>query len=266
MLRDVTNTITSRSSRLCNFIEWTDDLKLIFRRYASLYFIFCVDKDDNELLTLEIIHHFVEALDAFFGNVCELDLIVSLHFPPLFTFFAVSISLFFTALCVSLFHLVCSVQLPGSILHPRRADPCGRGPGVLKADHPASHRAGGDPCVRAPGAQHALRPVPHDALHVLSSARPTRTPSLSSLLFFLSPWAQSSFLSPFSFSPFASSNVLRVVTASAHPGPALAPTRARLRCLGAPGWPRPPGPGPRACPVRSARPRTRTARRGGRVA
>lgn len=77
MLRDVTNTITSRSSRLCNFIEWTDDLKLIFRRYASLYFIFCVDKDDNELLTLEIIHHFVEALDAFFGNVCELDLIVS---------------------------------------------------------------------------------------------------------------------------------------------------------------------------------------------
>lgn len=88
MLRDVTNTITSRSSRLCNFIEWTDDLKLIFRRYASLYFIFCVDKDDNELLTLEIIHHFVEALDAFFGNVCELDLIVSpssLLFPCLFS-------------------------------------------------------------------------------------------------------------------------------------------------------------------------------------
>lgn len=103
MLRDVTNTITSRSSRLCNFIEWTDDLKLIFRRYASLYFIFCVDKDDNELLTLEIIHHFVEALDAFFGNVCELDLIVSpcpLSLSPLPHSVAVTA-------CVCSLHLVC---------------------------------------------------------------------------------------------------------------------------------------------------------------
>lgn len=108
MLRDVTNTITSRSSRLCNFIEWTDDLKLIFRRYASLYFIFCVDKDDNELLTLEIIHHFVEALDAFFGNVCELDLIVSpssLLFPCLFSL-SHSVAVSRHRLCVS-FALVC---------------------------------------------------------------------------------------------------------------------------------------------------------------
>jgi hypothetical protein len=29
----------------------------------------CVDADDNELETLEIIHHFVEILDRYFGNV-----------------------------------------------------------------------------------------------------------------------------------------------------------------------------------------------------
>ena len=35
--------------------------------------------DDNELITMEIIHHFVEALDKYFGNVCELDLIFNFH-------------------------------------------------------------------------------------------------------------------------------------------------------------------------------------------
>jgi len=30
------------------------------RRYASLYFLACVDDDDNELIVLETIHHFVE--------------------------------------------------------------------------------------------------------------------------------------------------------------------------------------------------------------
>lgn len=35
--------------------------------------------DDNELLTLEIIHQFVEVLDKYFGNVCELDLIFNFH-------------------------------------------------------------------------------------------------------------------------------------------------------------------------------------------
>lgn len=37
--------------------------------YASLYFVACVDKEDNELITLEKIHLFVEILDRYFGNV-----------------------------------------------------------------------------------------------------------------------------------------------------------------------------------------------------
>jgi len=39
----------------------------------------CIEKNDNELVTLEIIHHFVEILDRYFGNVCELDLIFNFH-------------------------------------------------------------------------------------------------------------------------------------------------------------------------------------------
>ena len=38
-----------------------------------------VEKEDNELIVLDIIHHFVEVLDRYFGNVCELDLIFNFH-------------------------------------------------------------------------------------------------------------------------------------------------------------------------------------------
>ncbi|KAG6516773.1 hypothetical protein ZIOFF_027247 [Zingiber officinale] len=47
--------------------------------YASLYFCMCIDAEDNELEILEIIHHFVEILDRYFGSVCELDLIFNFH-------------------------------------------------------------------------------------------------------------------------------------------------------------------------------------------
>lgn len=39
----------------------------------------CVDANDNELAYLEAIHFFVEVLDAFFGNVCELDLVFNFY-------------------------------------------------------------------------------------------------------------------------------------------------------------------------------------------
>ena len=42
---------------------------VIFLRYASLYFCVAIEKDDNELLTLEIIHRYVELLDKYFGSV-----------------------------------------------------------------------------------------------------------------------------------------------------------------------------------------------------
>lgn len=63
---------------MCNFIEWQDK-KVIYKRYASLYFVACVDIDDNELIVLEQIHLFVEVLDKYFGNVCELDIIFNFH-------------------------------------------------------------------------------------------------------------------------------------------------------------------------------------------
>merc|ERR1712010_334364 len=39
----------------------------------------CVDRSDNELVCLEIIHLFVEILDHYFSNVRELDLVYNFH-------------------------------------------------------------------------------------------------------------------------------------------------------------------------------------------
>ena len=77
-IKDVAITVIGRSSRLCNFLEW-GEYKIVYKRYASLYFITLVDKDDNELIILEMIHHFVECLDRYFGSVCELDIIFNYH-------------------------------------------------------------------------------------------------------------------------------------------------------------------------------------------
>lgn len=51
------------------------DTKVVYRRYASLFFIAGCASTDNELITLEIVHRYVEQMDKYYGNVCELDII-----------------------------------------------------------------------------------------------------------------------------------------------------------------------------------------------
>ncbi|KAJ5551671.1 hypothetical protein N7461_006369 [Penicillium sp. DV-2018c] len=62
-----------------NFVEFRRSTKVVYRRYAGLFFCVCVDANDNELAYLEAIHFFVEVLDQFFGNVCELDLVFNFY-------------------------------------------------------------------------------------------------------------------------------------------------------------------------------------------
>lgn len=47
---------------------------MVYRRYASLFFVVGVDGDEeNELSILEFIHSLVETMDKYFESVCELD-------------------------------------------------------------------------------------------------------------------------------------------------------------------------------------------------
>ena len=70
----------ARNEGQCSFLEYRG-YRIIYRRYASLYFIVGVDNDDseNEVSYLEFIHSLVETMDRFFENVCELDIMFNLE-------------------------------------------------------------------------------------------------------------------------------------------------------------------------------------------
>eukprot|EP01017_Pseudomicrothorax_dubius_P009167 TRINITY_DN13070_c0_g2_i1.p1 TRINITY_DN13070_c0_g2~~TRINITY_DN13070_c0_g2_i1.p1 ORF type:complete len:139 (+),score=38.65 TRINITY_DN13070_c0_g2_i1:65-481(+) len=70
--------IVTRDSKHTNILEFRN-YKIVYRRYAGLFFALCVDLTDNELTCLEIIHLFVEVLDQYFNNVCELDIVFNFH-------------------------------------------------------------------------------------------------------------------------------------------------------------------------------------------
>ncbi|KAI4749017.1 AP-1 complex subunit theta-1 [Aureobasidium sp. EXF-12298] len=94
IIKDVSQLVLARRTRMCNFLEYKgrshlvphprtnpqadglcQDSKVVYRRYASLFFIAGCASDDNELITLEIVHRYVEQMDKYYGNVCELDII-----------------------------------------------------------------------------------------------------------------------------------------------------------------------------------------------
>lgn len=78
-IRECFNLVSKRADSLCNVLEgssiWGPNVRLIYRHYATLYFVFAVDESESELGILDLIQVFVEALDKCFENVCELDLI-----------------------------------------------------------------------------------------------------------------------------------------------------------------------------------------------
>jgi AP-2 complex subunit sigma-1 len=75
---EVHRMVTARDKKYTNFIEY-NNYKLIYRRYAGLFFTIAVDVQDNELSYLETIHLFVELLDSYFSNVCELDIVFNFN-------------------------------------------------------------------------------------------------------------------------------------------------------------------------------------------
>lgn len=85
IVKDVTQLVLARRTRMCNFLEYKGssplisssphscarcslihalafvvDSKIVYRRYASLFFVCGIGQQDNELITLEIIHRYAE--------------------------------------------------------------------------------------------------------------------------------------------------------------------------------------------------------------
>ena len=87
-MQKIFSLICSRPTGLCNFLDapeleaflspkdGSDERwKVVYRSYATLYFVFVVDGAESELGILDLIQVFVESLDRSFENVCELDLV-----------------------------------------------------------------------------------------------------------------------------------------------------------------------------------------------
>lgn len=78
--RQVGNSKSQTDKTYCSFIDTgllceTGTNRIVYRHYATLYFVFAVDKCESELGILDLIQVLVEVLDRVFENVCELDLI-----------------------------------------------------------------------------------------------------------------------------------------------------------------------------------------------
>lgn len=87
LIAEIFALVSDRPSQACNFLEGStlvggEDVRVIYRHYATLYFVFVVDEAESELGILDLIQVFVEALDKCFENVCELDLIF--HFDEIY--------------------------------------------------------------------------------------------------------------------------------------------------------------------------------------
>ncbi|KAG2181832.1 hypothetical protein INT44_008648 [Umbelopsis vinacea] len=80
LIEEIFSLVSKRPDTVCNFLEGSKllggkDTRVIYRHYATLYFVFVVDESESELGILDLIQVFVESLDRCFENVCELDLI-----------------------------------------------------------------------------------------------------------------------------------------------------------------------------------------------
>ena len=80
VIKKIYRAVSKRQDNQCNYLEgsipeWGGDTKLIYRHYATLYFVFACTNRESDLGILDLIQVFVEALDKCFENVCELDLI-----------------------------------------------------------------------------------------------------------------------------------------------------------------------------------------------
>ena len=60
IIKDTFQLVSKREDHVCNFLEGGSlvggvDFKLIYRHYATLYFVFCVDSSESELGILDLI-------------------------------------------------------------------------------------------------------------------------------------------------------------------------------------------------------------------
>jgi len=77
LITEVVAKAISRHPKQCSFFHH-EKMKVIYRQYSGLYFIFGATLDENELALFEVIQFFLLCLDSYFNEVTELDLMFNL--------------------------------------------------------------------------------------------------------------------------------------------------------------------------------------------
>ncbi|KAM7479307.1 hypothetical protein LguiA_027520 [Lonicera macranthoides] len=83
LIRRLYGVLCSRPENVSNFVQadsiFGPDSRLVYKTYATLYFVFLFDASENELAILDLMQVFVETLDKCFSNVCELDIVFNFN-------------------------------------------------------------------------------------------------------------------------------------------------------------------------------------------
>ncbi|CAH1450325.1 unnamed protein product [Lactuca virosa] len=83
IIRSIYGVLCSRAENVSNFVQadstFGKDTRLVYKTFATLYFIVIFDDSENELAILDLMQVFVETLDKCFSNVCELDIVFNFN-------------------------------------------------------------------------------------------------------------------------------------------------------------------------------------------
>ena len=80
VVKDIFGVLSARQENSSSFADASScfgvpGARIVYRQYATLYFIMVIDSNESELSVLDLIQVLVETLDRHFKNVCELDVI-----------------------------------------------------------------------------------------------------------------------------------------------------------------------------------------------
>ncbi|KAG6432922.1 hypothetical protein SASPL_104513 [Salvia splendens] len=73
LVRSIYRVLCSRAENVSNFIKadslFGPDVRLVYKTFATLYFVFIFDKSENELAVIDLMQVFVETLNKCFREV-----------------------------------------------------------------------------------------------------------------------------------------------------------------------------------------------------
>ncbi|KAL1558011.1 AP-3 complex subunit sigma-like [Salvia divinorum] len=83
LVRSIYRILCSRAENVSNFVKADSllgpNVRLVYKTFSTLYFVFIFDKSENELAMMDLMQVFVETLNKCFREVCELHVVFNFY-------------------------------------------------------------------------------------------------------------------------------------------------------------------------------------------